>query len=192
MSKISKSLLKSRDIDSISDKSIFKITDFSFREFQTFLILLKHEGEELSKLKKLIDLEFEYKSRTKGYDHIKSVCSKGIAYKKVNLKEGKKETRIFINKAIRKEYENFILPTIEDTTKAIKNLYQDNINDLRDLEIIQDKFKTYTEIIIDAIQNILKKTAVVVIKSEKFQSKIRTIIWKYFKAEMLRYEMFSK
>lgn len=191
MSKISKNAPKDRKRSSSSSNGIFNITDFSFREFQTFLILLKHEGEELSTLKELIDLEFEYKSRTKGYDHINSVCRKGLAYKQNNLKKGKKEIRIFIDKKYRKQYENFILPTIEDTKKAIKNFYQDNINDLKDLEIIQDKFKTYTEIIIDAIQNILKKTAIMVIKSEKFQTTVSNLIWKYFKAEMLKYEMFS-
>jgi len=187
----SKSLIKVREKEPSSNKNMFNITNFSFREFQTFLILLKNEGKELSTLKKLIDLKFGYKSRTKGYDHINSICSKSLAYKKVTINKSKKETRIFIDKQIRKEYENFILPTIKDVNKAIKNLYNDNISELRDLETIQEKFKTYTEIIIDAIQNLLKKTDLNVIKNEKFQSVINNLIWKYYKAEILKYEMFS-
>ncbi|MFX1357148.1 MAG: hypothetical protein ACFFA8_07660 [Promethearchaeota archaeon] len=187
----SKSFLRARERESFSDKSMFNITDFSFREFQTFLILLKHEGKDLSTLKKLIDLEFGYKSRTKGYDYINSLCSKGMAYKKVTLKKSKKEIKICIDEQIRKNYEHFIMPTIKDVNKAIKNLYHDNIVQLKDLEIIQDKFKSYTEILIDAIQNLLKKTTLPAIKSERFQSTISNLIWKYFKAEMLKYEMFS-
>ncbi|MFX0058796.1 MAG: hypothetical protein ACFE8J_10905 [Candidatus Heimdallarchaeota archaeon] len=192
MSKITKDSLEIRERDSSLNNGKFSITDFSFREFQTFLILLKHEGEELSTLKNIIDIEFEFKSRTKGYDHINNLYNRGIAYKKVHLENGKKITKMFINKQIRKEYENLIIPTINDMKNALHNLYKTNSNDLKNLEIIHEKFKSYTQNIITAIQTLIKNTDIVTIKNQQFQKKINDLIWKYFKAEMLKYEMFSK
>ena len=38
-----------------SNKNSFNLNNLSMREFETFLIFLRHEGEELSVLKKFID-----------------------------------------------------------------------------------------------------------------------------------------
>jgi hypothetical protein len=183
---------KDRDRNLNLDNSMFDITDFSFRQFQTFLIILKYEGEELSTLKNLIDLKFEYKSRTKGYDQINAICNKGMAYKKVIMENGKKVTRIFIKNQVRKEYEEFVLPTIDNIKESLQNLYKNNSDDLKNLENINEKFKNYSQILIAAVQKLISSSEIKEIKSKQFPKKISDTVWKYFKAEMLKYEIFSK
>jgi predicted transcriptional regulator len=175
-----------------SSKSSFNLNDLSMREFEAFLIFLKHEGEEFSVLKKFIDLSFKYTSRTKAYDYINSLCKKGLAYKKTTLEKGKKVTRIFITKKIRKEYEKFILPTIVNTKETLKNVFKEYIDDLKDVEKIREKFRAYTENVIVSISNLLVNEPVKTLNSKRFHKKLNDTIWRYFRAEMLKYEMFSK
>lgn len=175
-----------------SNKNIFNLNNLSMREFEAFLIFLKHEGEELSVLKKFIDLSFDYTSRTKAYDYINSLCNKGLAYKKTTLEKGKNVTRIFIRKKIRKEYEKFILPTIGSIKESLKDVFEEYVDDLKDVEKIRKKFRVYTETVLLSINNLLVNEHVKSLNSKRFQKKLNETIWKYFKAEMLKYEMFSK
>jgi len=175
-----------------SNKNSFNLINLSMREFETFLIFLSYEGEELSVLKKFIDLSFEYTSRTKAYDYINSLCKKDLAYKKTTLEKGKKVTRIFIRKKIRKEYEKFILPTIGSIKESLKDVFEEYIDDLKNVEKVREKFRAYTETIILSINNLLVNEHVITLDNKRFQKKIYDTIWKYFRAEMLKYEMFSK
>jgi hypothetical protein len=175
-----------------SSKNSFNLNNLSMREFETFLIFLSHEGEELSVLKKFIDLSFDHTSRTKGYDYINILCKKGLAYKKTTLEKGKNVTRIFIRKKIRKEYEKFILPTIGSIKESLKDVFEEYIDDLKDVEKIREKFRAYTENIILSVSSLLVNEPVKTLKSKRFQKKLYDTIFKYFRAEMLKYEMFSK
>jgi len=174
-----------------SNENGFNLNDLFTREFETFLIFLRHEGKELSVLKKFIDLSFNYTSRTKAYDYINSLCKKGFAYKKTTLEKGKKVTRIFIRKKIRKEYEKFILPTIGSIKESLKDVFEEYIDDLKDAEKIREKFRAYTETVLLSINNLLVNEPVKTLKSKRFQKKLYDTIWKYFRAEMLKYEIFS-
>jgi hypothetical protein len=178
--------------DFSSSKNSFNLNDLSMREFEVFLIFLKHEGEESSVLKKFIDLSFEYTSRTKAYDYINSLCKKEYAYKETTLEKGKNVTRIFIRKQIRKEYEKFILPTIGNIKESLKDVFEEYIDDLKDVEKIREKFRVYTENVILSINNLLVNEPVKTLNSKRFQKKLNDMIWRYFRAEMLKYEMFSK
>jgi len=176
-------------------KNNFNLNNLSMREFEAFLIFLRHEGEELSVLKEFIDLSFDHTSRTKAYDYINSLCNKGkkgLAYKITTLERGKKVTRIFIRKKIRKEYEKFILPTIGSIKESLKDVFEEYIDDLKDVEKIHEKFRAYTETVLLSINNLLVNEPVKTLKSKRFQKKLYDTIWKIWKVEMLKYEMFSK
>jgi len=173
-------------------KNNFDLNNLSMREFEAFLIFLRHEGEELSVLKKFIDLSFNHTSRTKGYDYINILCGKGLAFKKTATEKGKNVTRIFIRKKIRKEYEKFVLPTIGSIKESLKDVFEEYIDDLKDVEKIREKFRAYTENVILSISHLLVNEPVKSLNSKRFHKKLNDTIWKYFKAEMLKYEMFSK
>ena len=178
-------LLRSKD-------GVFNLRQLSMREFETFMILLIHEGEELSILKKFIDLEFDHESNNrKAYDYINNLCKKGFAYKIFPVK-GKQVRRIYVNSAIRKKYERFILPTIGSIKESLKDVFEEYIDELKDVEKIREKFKAYTETVILSINNLLVNDHGKTLNSKRFQKKINETIWKYFRAEMLKYEMFSK
>jgi len=185
-------LQKSFAKDPSSNKNTFNLNNLSMREFEAFLIFLRHEGEELSVLKKFIDLSFNYTSRTKAYDYINSLCKKGFENKKTTLEKGKKVTRIFIRKKIRKEYEKFIIPTIGSIKESLKDVFEEYIDDFKDVEKIREKFRAHTETVLLSINNLLVNEPVKTLKSKRFQKKLYDTIWKYFRAEMLKYEMFSK
>lgn len=174
-----------------SNKNSFNLNNLSMREFEAFLIFLRHEGEELSVLKKFIDLSFNYTSRTKAYDYINSLCKKGLAYKKTTLEKGKKVTRIFIRKKIRKEYERFILPTIGSIRESLKDVFEEYIDDLKDVEKIREKFRAYTETVLLSINNLLVNEPVKTLNSKRFQKKLYETIWKYFRTEMLKLQIFD-
>ena len=175
-----------------SNENGFNLNDLFTREFETFLIFLRHEGEELSVLKKFIDLSFNYTSRTKAYDYINSLCAKGLAYKKTTTEKGKKVTRIYVRKKVRNEYEKFILPTIGSIKESLKDVFEEYIDDLKDVEKIREKFRAYTENVILSISNLLENEPVKTINSKRFQKKLYDTIFGYFRAEMLKYEMFAK
>ena len=176
-----------------SNENGFNFSNLFTREFETFLIFLRHEGEDLKVLKKFIDLSFNYSSttRTKAYDYINSLCAKGLAYKKTTTEKGKKVTRIFIRKKIRKEYEKFIIPTIGSVKETLKDVFEEYIDDLKDVEKIREKFRAYTENVILSISNLLENEPVKSLKSKRFQKKLYDTIFGFFRAEMLKYEMFS-
>ena len=207
-----------------SKDNAFNLSQLSMREFEAFMILLMHEGEEQSILKKLIDLEFNHKSPTKGYDYINHLCRNKVlmetagkpeikylsnkvlketagepiiirpafAYKKKTTVKGKQVTGIYIRSTIRKKYERFILPTVSSLKKSLKDVFEEYIDDLKDVEKIHEKFKAYTETVLLSINNLLVNEPVKTLKSKRFQKKLYDTIWKIWKVEMLKYEMFSK
>ena len=193
------------------NKNSFNLNNLSMREFEAFLIFLRHEGEELSVLKKFIDLSFNYTSRTKAYDYINNLCKtiyekkttiegkqeekpkirrKPFAYKKKTTVAGKQVTRIYVKPKIRKEYEKFILPTIGSIEESLKDVFEEYIDDLKDVEKMREKFRAYTENVILSINNLLVEHAKIV-NSKLFQKKLHDTIWKYFRAEMLKFQMFN-
>jgi len=172
-------------------KNKFNLKKLSMREFEAFLIFLRHEGKELSVLKKFIDLSFDHTSRTKGYDYINVLCQKGFAYKKTTLEKGKKVTRIFIRKQIRSEYEKFILPTIGSIKESLKDVFEEYIDDFKDVEKIREKFRAYTETVILSINNLLVNESIKTLNSKRFQKKLNETIWKYYRAEMLKSQIFN-
>ena len=196
-----------------SKYNAFDLKQLSMRELEAFMILLMHEGEEQSILKQLIDIKFDHKSQTKGYDYINNLCKyiyekkttkegkqeeepkirrKPFAYKKKTTVEGKQVIRIYVKPIIRKEYEKFMLPTIGSINESLKDVFEEYIDDLKDVEKIREKFRTYTENVILSISNLLLNEPVKTLNSKRFHKKLNDTIWKYFRAEMLKYEMFSK
>ena len=185
----------------------FSLDNFSLREFETFLILLAHNGKELSVIKSFIDKRFNYKSRTKGYDYINALCKKGkfkVAYKKMEVENGKNVTRVFVTEEAKTNYETFILPTISNKKIAKKNLIKE-IKEISSLNTIREKFRNYTETLINQFKDLevnhfkdLKKYIkdsefpAMVIKHKKFLKKIEDTIWGYFSSEMLKFEFWSQ
>jgi hypothetical protein len=196
-----------------SKDNAFNIRDLSMREFEAFMILLMHDGVEQSTLKSLIDLEFDHTSPTKGYDYINNLCNKVtkkekttiegkqvirtyvrpiFAYKKKTTIKGKQVIRIYVKPTIRQKYEKFILPTISSLNDSINDIIKDYIDSIKDEDKIRKKFKAYTETIILALNDLMTNTPVKTLSNKNFQKKIYDTIWKYFKAEVLKYEVFSK
>ena len=170
----------------------FNLRQLSMREFEAFMILLMHEGEEQSIFKQLIDMDFDHKSPTKGYDYINNLCKKGFAYKKKTTVKGKQETKIYIRSTIRKSYERFILPTVSSLRESLNDIIKDYIDSITNEEKIRDKFKTFTETIILALKDLITDAPVKTLSSKRFQKKIYDMIWKYYRSEVLKYEVFSK
>lgn len=170
----------------------FNLNDYTLREFEAFLIILSHEGKELPELKKLIDMSFLHKSRTKGYDYINDLCKKGLVYKKSTDENGKKQTKILVKDDARRNYEKFIIPTISDGRLAVDELFRDKSRELNNLELVREKFKNYTELLIEEVKDLIKDASVGIIKKKRFLKTVENRLWTYFKAEMLKYEFFSR
>jgi len=170
----------------------------SMREFEALLIILKDDGEELSVVKTAIDTKFDHQSRTKGYDYINNLCRRGYAFKKIKIKKSKtgadekREVRIYVKKNIRREYERLILPTIRDLNDSIKKLFKEYMSEIKEEENLREKFRSYTETILQAINHVLEDTPAKPLNKKKLQKKIIDTIWRYFRAEMLKTEMFSR
>ena len=178
----------------LNQKSVdtFSLKNLSMRELEALLIILKDEGKELPVIKTAIDTKFEHQSRTKGYDYINNLVKKGMAYKKVSKIGEKRVVRIYVRKKIRSEYERLIIPTIRDLNESIKKLFKDYMNEIKEEERLMEKFRSYTETILQAINSVLEDTPVKNLNKKKLQRKIGDTIWRYFRAEMLKIEMFSK
>lgn len=184
----------------------FSLDNFSLREFETFLILLKYNEKELAVIKEFIDKRFKYKSRTKGYDLINVLCKKGkkcVAFKKSAVENGKSVTRVFVKPEARKKYEVFILPTISNIKIANENLIKE-IKEIRSLDTIREKFRNYTDELTAHFKELeknhfkdLKKSikdtelSSVMALNDKYLKKIQEDMRGYFKAEMLKYEFFG-
>jgi predicted transcriptional regulator len=173
-------------------ENAFNLRELSMREFEAFIILLTYEGEEQSTLKKFIDLEFDHKSQTKGYDYINNLCKKGFAYKKKTAIKGKQITRIYVRTTIRKKYEKFMLPTISSVNESLEDAIKDYMDGMKEEKKIREKFRTYTEALILSVNNLITKTPTKTLSSQRFQKKVYDTIWKYYRAEILKYEVFSK
>ncbi len=170
----------------------FSLKNLSMRELEALLIILKDEGKELPVIKTAIDTKFKHQSRTKGYDYINNLVKKGMAYKKVSKTGEKRIVRIYVRKKIRNEYEKLFLPTIRDLNDSIKKLFKDYMNEIKEEEKLMEKFRSYTETILQAINNVLEDTPAKNLNKKKLQRKIGDTLWRYFRAEMLKIEMFSK
>ncbi|MHA1104489.1 MAG: hypothetical protein ACTSPN_02080 [Promethearchaeota archaeon] len=173
-------------------QTIFDLNSLTSREFQAFLILLTFEGNKIPLLKTSIDLQFGHQSRTKGYDYINGLCKKGLVYKKNNIENGKKHVSIHVNKKVRSEYEKFIAPTLSNTKKIVRELIQDNLSTIKDFQKNREKFYKYTETIIEAVNELISTSSSSALKSKRFQKKINDLVWKYYNAEMLKSDIFSK
>ena len=144
-------------------------------------------------MKTSIDLQFGHKSRTKGYDYINELCKKGLVYKKNNVeKNGKTHVSIHVNKKVRSEYEKLVVPTLSNTKNIVRELIQDKLETINDMEKNKDKFKNYTETIINAVNELISTSSSSTIKNKRFLKKISDHVWKYYRAEMVKSEMFSK
>ena len=170
----------------------FSLRNLSMRELEALLIILKDEGKELPVIKTAIDTKFEHQSRTKGYDYINNLVKKGMAYKKISKIGEKRVVRIYVRKRIRTEYEKLIIPTITDLNDSIKTLFKDYLNEIKEEEKLMEKFRSYTETILQGINNVLEDTTTKNLNKKKLQRKIGDTIWRYFRAKMLEIEMFSK
>ena len=169
----------------------FSLRNLSMREFEALLIILKDEGKELPVIKTAIDTKFEHKSRTKGYDYINNLVNKGMAYKKEFITGEKRVVRIYVKKKIRNEYEKLMLPTITDLSESIKKLFKDYMNEIKEEEKLMEKFRSYTEIILQAINTVLEDTQTKNLNIKKLNKKLVDSVWRYFRAEMLKIELFS-
>lgn len=192
MEKEELSIIKSARKIPRSKEYDFNLNRLSMREFEAFMILLIYEGEEQSILKRLIDLEFDHKSPTKAYDYINNLCKKGFAYKKKVSLKGKNIIRIYVRANIRRKYENFILPTINSIEDSLKEVIKDYIEGIKEEEKVREKFKAYTETIILALNDLITNIPLKTLSSQKFQKKMYDTIWKYYRSEILKYEVFSK
>jgi hypothetical protein len=166
---------------------------FSLREFETFLILLGHDGGERGAIKNFIDEKFQLNSRTKGYDYINELCKKGdknVAYKKTAIENHKNVTRIFVKQEARRAYEKFILPTISNPKIATADLIKE-IREINSRSSTREKFKSYTETLIAQFKALIENTSATAIKNKRFQKRIEDTIWGYFRAEMLKYEFWN-
>ena len=180
----------------------------SMREFETFLVLLKNEGIEQSILKILIDQEFNYSSQTKGYDHISILCKpqikdinnpkkkipnpKWFAEKKKLEENGKKVTRIYARPSIKKKYQKYMLGTMNNIDEALNEIISEYIEGIKEEDKIREKFKAYTETIILALSKLISDPSSKNLTNEAFQKRIYDTIWKYYRSEILKYELFSK
>ena len=172
------------------------ISPLSIRELEALLIILKDEGKDLSVIKTAIDTKFGLSStsRTKGYFYINNLDKKGFIKKEetINEADGKRVVRIYVRKKIRSEYEKLILPTITDLNDSIQKLFKDYISEIKEEEKLMEKFRSYTEVILQAINTVLEDTPTKNLNIKKLQRKIGDTIWRYFRAKMLEIEMFSK
>lgn len=173
-------------------KDSFDFEDYTYREFQAFLIILSHEGEKLKRLKDELKKRFGLESRTKGYDYINTLCKKGLVYKKSIQENGKNQTKIFVKKEARESYEKFIILTISDVKLALKELFKDKLKEIERIDIVREKFKNYTESLIEEIKGLIKKTSESDIKKKKFLKTIENRILANLNSEMLQYEIWSK
>ena len=160
------------------------VSPLSMREFEALLIILKNDGEELAVLKAAIDVKFKLGSRTKGYDYIRNLRNKNFIETL--------EKKIYVKENIRSEYERLILPTVKNLNESIKKLSKDYMNEIKEEEILMEKFRTYTETLLQGINHVLEDTPTKNINKTKLQGKIKDTIWRYFRAKMLEIEMFSK
>jgi hypothetical protein len=190
------------------NKDSYNIRNLLTREFETFLIMLMNDGIEQAILKILIDQEFGYTSPTKGYDHINILCKekikdpvnpekkisnpKWLAEKKKTKVDGKNITRIYVRPTIRENYEKYMIPTIRNIDNSLKKILKEYIEGIKEEEKVRDKFKTYTETIILALNDLIKKAPAKSLNSQRFQKKIYDTIMRYYRSEILKYEVFSK
>jgi hypothetical protein len=171
----------------------------SMREFETLLIILKHEGIEQPILKILIDQEFKYESQTKAYDHINILCKqylktkdgkrianpKWCATKKKTKEKGKNVTRIYVRPSIRKKYQKYMLPTFSNLDEILKEIIKEYIEGIKEEDKVRKKFKSYTDTIIRALNKLILESTGKNLTTERFQKKIFDTIMKYYRSEIL-------
>ncbi|NHJ20129.1 MAG: hypothetical protein EAX91_04235 [Candidatus Lokiarchaeota archaeon] len=186
----------------------FVFRTLSMREFETLLILLRNDGIEQSILKILIDQEFGYESETKGYDHIRILCKKKIkdpdnaekyitnpkcfAQKKKIKENGRNVTRIYVEAEFKKKYEKYMLSTISNLDDSVNEIIQEYIEGIREEDKVREKFKAYTETIILALGKLISESSSKSMSSERFQKKVYDTIMRYYRSEVLKYEVFSR
>jgi len=116
----------------------------------------------------------------------------GFAYKKKTDVKGRQETRIYVRSTVRKKYEKFMLPTISSLNNLVNDVIKEYSESIKEEEKIRDKFKVYTKTIILALNDLITDTPDKTLSSKRFQKKMYDMIWKYYRSEVLKYEVFSK
>ena len=81
---------------------------------------------------------------------------------------------------------------MSNTKNIVRELLQDNLNIIKDMEKNREKFRNYTETIINAVNDLFSTNFSSTIKNKRFQKKLDEHIWKYYRAEILTAEWFSK
>ncbi len=164
----------------------FDLNNLSMKQFQAFLILNSHSGEELSVLVKVINSELKLKNKNKGYDHIKKVCEAGYAYKRKVEENGKIVTRVYVSIKVKKEYNKMFIPTMEITKKMVEEALEDYLNEFRDLDKIRKDYKAYSIEIIKAVQNLALNTSSKNFTKKQFIKRINDTIMGHYKAKMFK------
>ena len=164
----------------------FDLNNLSMKQFQAFMILNSHSGEELSVLVKAVSSELKLKNKNKGYDYITKVCEAGYAYKRKVKENGKIVTRVYVSIKVKKEYNKLFIPTIEITKKMIKEVLKDYLNEFRDLDKIRKEYKAYSVEIIKAVQELALNTSSKNTTQKQFLKKINDTIMGHYKAKMFK------
>lgn len=172
-----------------SKDTSFDLNYLSMKDFKAFLILLSHSGEKLSVLVKKVNSELKFQNRNEGYKNIDRLCQLRYAYKRDVKENGKRVKRVYVSARIKKKYNKVFIPTIDNTKKMIKEVLKDYFNEIQDLDKIQEEFKAYTEIIINAVQELVLKTSPKNFKSKQFLELINNTIMGYYKTEMFKLQI---
>ena len=85
-----------------------------------------------------------------------------------------------------------MLPTISSLDNMFHDIIKEYIEGIKEEEKVREKFKAYTETIILALNTLIKEAPAKTLSSQRFQKKMKDTIWKYFRSEILKYEVFSK
>ena len=175
-----------------SETAKFDFNSLSSREIQAFLIILANEGEDIPFIKEIIDKKFKHSTRTKGYDYINKLVQKGLVYKKNSTVNSVKSVTVHVKKKIRSEYEKLIILTLSNTKKIVKNLIQENLEMINSIEKNREKIRRYTEDILNSIKDLINETPMHTLKNKRFQKKLDDLIWRLFRIEIVKIELFSK
>jgi poly(A) polymerase Pap1 len=81
---------------------------------------------------------------------------------------------------------------VNNLKDSLSNIIKEYVDGIKDEEKIRDKFKVYTETIIIALNDLIMDIPVKTLSSKRFQKKMYDMIWKYYRSEVLKYDIFSK
>ena len=170
----------------------FNLADFTMTDFRVFLILLIHSGEELSVLSKVINAEFNLKSRTEGYNYINRVCEAGYAYKRKGNVNEKRVSKVYVSSKTRAAYNDLFAPTIECTRKVLKEVVKDYLKEFNNIEQMRQKLVNLSENTIKTVRDLIARSSPRLVTSERFIEKLSNEIRAACSSELFILEMYSK